>query len=173
MRLEKISSFSIDDEIKSKIEDAFSGQLNFEEIFEVEQAINSLDKETYKLVLQEIFRTAKEENYPINKSEADIKIMGIGNRIGRFLKNIRYKLKSNKNQRIKIIAEGDSWFEHLFIKETLDQLNKISNYAIYSLAFGGDWIGNYLQEQKYLEKLKEEVVLQTCTFIFVQSSLLL
>lgn len=156
MNFKKINNFKIDDEIKRKIEKAFSGQLNFEEIFEVEQAINTLDKETYKLVLNEIFKSAKEENYPINKSEADIKIMGIGNRIGRFFKNIRYDFKSYKKNRIKILAEGDSWFEHLFIRETLDQLNKISNYAIYSLAFGGDWIGNYLEEQKYLKKLKEE-----------------
>ena len=78
--------------------------------------------------------------------------MGIANWLGRSVKNVKFRLRRNKET---IVAEGDSWFEHLFIKDIIDHLIKIINQRIYTLAYGGDWIGNYLEEQKYIDALKK------------------
>ncbi len=63
----------------------------------------------------------------------------------------------------RILVEGDSWFEYpKFITEIVDHLNKRKDYAIFSMAYGGDWITNILFEHTYIEKLsliKPEVFL--------------
>ena len=49
-----------------------------------------------------------------------------------------------------ILIEGDSWFEYpLFLNEITDQLTKMSNLAIYSLAAGGDWAANMISSLDY------------------------
>lgn len=97
----------------------------------------------------------------INKSYADQGIMGWVNKKCRASKNRKFwkKIKDDKKreglERI-ILAEGDSWFEFpIFIKEIVDQLisrNK-KKYAVYSLAYAGDWISNMLYNREYVDKL--------------------
>ena len=76
--------------------------------------------------------------------------MGLVNRLGRSLKNLKYKVQNDKKY---IVAEGDSWFEHFFLKEIIDHLIEKLDNPIYTLAYGGDWIGNYIEDQKYLKEL--------------------
>ncbi len=91
-----------------------------------------------------------------NASEADIGMLGRFNKRSRKHREKLFWKKIRKGDYSKIIlAEGDSWFEYpLFISDIIDQLNKSRrNYAINSLAYGGDWIANILYEQEYIEKL--------------------
>jgi hypothetical protein len=53
-----------------------------------------------------------------------------------------------------IVAEGDSWFQFPFlINDIIDWLGREPNYAVYSIAYGGDWFTNILYEEKYIEEL--------------------
>ena len=97
----------------------------------------------------------KNESSIRNDSQADRGIMGKWNKRS-FKKREQLFWKRVNGGRISklILAEGDSWFEYpIFIAEIIDQLNKRKDYAINSLAYGGDWISNILYEQQYIEKL--------------------
>lgn len=53
-----------------------------------------------------------------------------------------------------IVAEGDSWFQFpVFIKDIVDWLSDVPQYAVYSIAYGGDWFTNILYDEKYIEEL--------------------
>ncbi|UCH14720.1 MAG: hypothetical protein JSV22_01855 [Bacteroidales bacterium] len=53
-----------------------------------------------------------------------------------------------------ILSEGDSWFQFpIDVKDIIDWLLKRCNYAIYSIAYGGDWITNIIYEGTYIEEL--------------------
>ena len=90
-----------------------------------------------------------------NDSGADKGKMGKWNRKSYKKRQKLFWKKINKGNVSKIIlAEGDSWFEYpKFITDIIDHLNKRKEYAINSLAYGGDWISNILYEQQYIEKL--------------------
>lgn len=51
-----------------------------------------------------------------------------------------------------IVAEGDSWFQFLG-KDIINFLAKRSDYAIYTIAYAGDWLANIIFEEKYIEEL--------------------
>jgi len=73
-----------------------------------------------------------------------------GRRNRKFFKTIRV------NPSVKrIVAEGDSWFEHPIVDDVIDWLNKLGKgqYVIYSLARGGDFLTNILEEREYITEL--------------------
>lgn len=105
-------------------------------------------------VLKKIFEIDDKE--ALNKSAANRGILGILNRLSRFLRGLNYRLKIKKGGfSKKILAEGDSWFEYpFFIDDIFDHLDKCEKkYAINSIASGGDWMANILYEKEYLERL--------------------
>ncbi len=152
MKAEQLKRFNLPPVIEDNIEKIFSGELPFEDVNNVVNYINDLDKSKFDELITESFQIARENNFPLNRSTADRKFMGVANWIGRTIKNIKFRFKGKRET---IVAEGDSWFEHLFIKDIIDHLIKIVDQRIYTLAYGGDWIGNYLEEQKYIEALKK------------------
>ncbi len=96
----------------------------------------------------------------LNNSRANSGIIGKLNEISRNRKNKKFwktVKKSKKRSKISkvILAEGDSWFEFpFFIREITDQIiKKKRDYALYSLAYAGDWMANILYEQEYIEML--------------------
>ncbi len=51
-----------------------------------------------------------------------------------------------KNERMRVVAEGDSWFLYPFkLKEIIDQLSPL--YAIRSIAAAGDTLENYIKDK--------------------------
>jgi hypothetical protein len=71
----------------------------------------------------------------------------------KYFKRIRNHIAKNSNHRI-IVAEGDSWFQFpFFITDIIDWLLKDKNFALYSIAAGGDWLANIIYEGKYIEEL--------------------
>lgn len=66
-----------------------------------------------------------------------------------------WKKINNGFKGIRIVAEGDSWFNYpVFLKDIVDYLMEESNFAVYSLSKPGDWFSNMLQEGDYLNALK-------------------
>ncbi len=74
-------------------------------------------------------------------------------RINEYNKRIEKGVKYKPNGKI-IVAEGDSWFQFpVALRDIIDWLNKRDNYAIYSIAYGGDWITNIIYEASYIGEL--------------------
>jgi hypothetical protein len=61
----------------------------------------------------------------------------------------------SKEGHLVIVAEGDSWFQFpFFVKDVVDWLTRRNpHYAIYSIAYGGDWMTNMIYDGKYVEEL--------------------
>ncbi|QMU27591.1 hypothetical protein [Adhaeribacter radiodurans] len=101
------------------------------------------------------------ENSLLVESDATTGILGLLNKLSTYFRHVHYYQKIKRGFRNPkytkhkvIVAEGDSWFQFpFFIKDILDWLSKEPNYAIYSLAYGGDWFTNILYDEKYIEEL--------------------
>ena len=99
------------------------------------------------------------DNTILNKSDADTGTIGRLNRRSRLNRNRKYISKIRKGFRANpdnkiILAEGDSWFEFpIFVEDIIDWLSKREDYAIYSMAFGGDWLANIMYQGEYIEGL--------------------
>jgi len=91
--------------------------------------------------------------------------LNLANSIARWRRNRIYKRRIKNWTGIKIVAEGDSWFQYpLILKDTIDQLNDLEqfNYAIYGLSEAGDLLGNMVKEDELtaaIEKHSPHVVL--------------
>ncbi|MCF0069577.1 caspase family protein [Dyadobacter sp. CY261] len=84
----------------------------------------------------------------------DIKLF-LGNKIETAQRNKRYDNLKKDPTRIRIVAEGDSWFQYpILLQDTLDQLYK--RYAIKSFAEAGDTLSNYLKKKEYLNVIGAE-----------------
>jgi len=61
------------------------------------------------------------------------------------------KLKANPKA-LRIVAEGDSWFEHPISNDVIDWIDELGgrDAAVYSLARGGDFLTNILEEREYI-----------------------
>lgn len=69
-----------------------------------------------------------------------------------------FKKRESNNYKKVVFTEGDSWLEYpLFIKEITDQLIKNDDYAVYSDAYGGDWIADIVRRGKQFAQLFKEV----------------
>ena len=73
----------------------------------------------------------------------------------RFDKKIKAGFRDLQDASKKIIlAEGDSWFNYpILLTDIIDRIGMESNYALYSLAAGGDWFLNMLTGRQYVEEL--------------------
>lgn len=61
---------------------------------------------------------------------------------------------SKKNKLVKIIAEGDSWFNYpIILSDIIDWVSMEENLAVLSLASGGDWLLNILASRDYVDGL--------------------
>ncbi|KAA2238774.1 hypothetical protein F0L74_21400 [Chitinophaga agrisoli] len=87
---------------------------------------------------------------------------GFAGEVGLWLANqvetlVRRKLykRLKKTDRIRIVAEGDSWFQYpIVVQDTLDHLYRI--YAIRSLALAGDTLEHYMAHRDYVAAIGEE-----------------
>jgi hypothetical protein len=85
---------------------------------------------------------------------SDIKLW-LGNKIETAQRNKRYNNLKQDPKRVRIVAEGDSWFQYpILLQDTLDQLYK--RYAIKSFAEAGDTLANYLKKKEYLNAIETE-----------------
>ncbi|WP_295123019.1 caspase family protein [uncultured Chitinophaga sp.] len=79
-----------------------------------------------------------------------------GNKVETLQRKKMYR-KLKDTGRIRIVAEGDSWFQYpILVQDTLDHLYKV--YAIRSFAEAGDTMENYMKDREYLDAIKDEEV---------------
>lgn len=98
----------------------------------------------------------------LEESDATTGFMGRFNRISQKARTKKYykkikdpSFKRGNEKNIVIVAEGDSWFQFpVFVKDIVDWLGiRNPQYAIYSIANGGNWLTNMIYDGKYVEEL--------------------
>jgi hypothetical protein len=92
-----------------------------------------------------------------NNSNSNRGLMGFFNRRDMKRRDKKYfcrvrKLEKAPDQYIKVLAEGDSWYEFpIHVKDIVHHLiKKNKKFAVKSLGAGGDWMANMLFEREYL-----------------------
>lgn len=78
-----------------------------------------------------------------------------GRRNKRFYKKIGagFRDLGDKTKKV-ILAEGDSWFNYpIILTDLIDRIAMEENFAVLSLASGGDWLLNMLTARQYVEGL--------------------
>jgi hypothetical protein len=83
--------------------------------------------------------------------------LAAANWVSRQFRHYRYKvIRDEEPQRIRIVSEGDSWFQHPHpaVKDIIDQL--FDDFAIYSLGAGGDQLEKYFEKGEYKKALASE-----------------
>jgi len=73
----------------------------------------------------------------------------------RFTNKIKDGFRNSTHTKRKVIlAEGDSWFNYpIILTDIIDRISMEDNFAVYSLASGGDWLLNMLTGRHYVEQL--------------------
>ena len=88
------------------------------------------------------------------------KIIDVANWWARRRRNNHYREVIRRfPDRLRIVSEGDSWFQHPLVLDVIDHLSRV--YAIYCVAAAGDTLRNYLSNQKqngeyFLDALDEQ-----------------
>lgn len=87
--------------------------------------------------------------------------MALANKIARARRNRRYKQTLKEfPDRIKLVSEGDSWFQHPLVSDTIDHL--AAHYAIFCVAAAGDTLRNITMPigtppiEEYLKAIEEQ-----------------
>ena len=116
-------------------------------------------------IFTEVAKRIFDINVILNESDANSGLMGKFNEEDRIERNKYYKELivngfRNDSDNIVLMAEGDSWFEFPrvylgidAVKDIVDWLIQDDNFAVYSLASGGDWLSNMLYTGEYIEEL--------------------
>jgi len=84
--------------------------------------------------------------------------LNVANSIARWRRNRLYKRRIRNWTGIKIVAEGDSWYQYpLLLKDTIDQLNDLDQfkYAIYGLSGAGDLLGDIVKEDELTDAIEK------------------
>jgi len=73
----------------------------------------------------------------------------------RFYRRISKEFRNLQDPSRKVIlAEGDSWFNYpIILTDIIDRIAMEKDFAVYSLASGGDWLLNMLTARHYVEEL--------------------
>lgn len=87
--------------------------------------------------------------------------LNLANKIARFRRNRRYEkaLKQNPNG-LKIVAEGDSWFQHPLVTDTIDHL--ATSYPVFCVSAAGDTLRNITMAkgtppvEEYIQAINEQ-----------------
>ncbi len=91
-------------------------------------------------------------------SKGFIKKMGLNlaNNISRRRRYKKYKRMKRKNRdAIRIVSEGDSWFQHPLVKDIIDHLMDFG-YVIKSLGAGGDELIDMYLREEFIEAILVE-----------------
>jgi len=81
------------------------------------------------------------------------------NKLARSRRNRKYRRRIKNWDGVRVVAEGDSWFQYpLILKDTIDQLIDRDHfqYAIYGLSEAGDLLSNIVREDEISEAIERE-----------------
>ncbi|GAB3906996.1 hypothetical protein GCM10028803_40280 [Larkinella knui] len=79
----------------------------------------------------------------------------VANELANRLRNRHYQqvIKHFPN-RVRLVSEGDSWFQHPLVTDTIDHLSRA--FAVYCVAAAGDTLRNYQKTGEYLDAIDEQ-----------------
>lgn len=85
---------------------------------------------------------------------SDLKL-SIANQVARRVQNRQYRQNLVRYpDRIRIVAEGDSWFQFPFLlRDVVDYLSGV--YSVFSVAAAGATLGDYLKNSEFLEAIAQ------------------
>jgi lysophospholipase L1-like esterase len=98
---------------------------------------------------------------PDEETTHEISLMGsvitLANNWARKKRNKKYRQKiKDEPDAVRIISEGDSWFQHPHPK-VLDIVDQLSNhYPVYCIGAAGDTVRNMFYEGEFLQAMKDE-----------------
>jgi|GEM_PF-512168 len=82
-------------------------------------------------------------------------LLNVANKAARTVRNAKYRIMRLRFPNMpKIVSEGDSWFQHPLVIDTIDHLSK--TYAIYCVAAAGDTLKNYDIDGEWLEAVEDQ-----------------
>jgi hypothetical protein len=122
---------------------------------ELEQLRDCIDAKDLAVIIQRIYDL---NNKQVMKIAALEWVMGFVDGIKNNVRTSRFLKKINNNFRVPgnkiILAEGDSWFNYpIILTDVIDWIAMEPNFAVSSLASGGDWLLNMLSQRVYVEEL--------------------
>jgi hypothetical protein len=127
-------------------------------IDQLEDLREGITPEELSIIIQRIYDL--NEKFILELSAVDgmlrrFNLIKNNNRNYEFSKKIRKGFRDLDDKKKKIIlAEGDSWFNYpIILTDIIDRIRMESNFALYSLAAGGDWFLNMLSGREYVEEL--------------------
>ncbi|MFC5412359.1 caspase family protein [Larkinella bovis] len=81
--------------------------------------------------------------------------LDLANSVARRLRNQHYaQVIRQYPNRVRLVSEGDSWFQHPLVTDTIDHLSRA--FAIYCVAAAGDTLRNYQKTGEYLNAIDEQ-----------------
>lgn len=82
-------------------------------------------------------------------------LLNVANKTARLVRNSKYRIMRLRFPNApKIVSEGDSWFQHPLVVDTIDHLSKV--YPIFCVAAAGDTLQNYDAEGEWLEAVEDK-----------------
>lgn len=82
-------------------------------------------------------------------------LINLANRIANGIRLAEYRSSLRKRpERKTVVAEGDSWFLHQLITDTLDHLHE-DHFNVRSMAAAGDTVANMLAGTQYIDVIRE------------------
>jgi hypothetical protein len=134
------------------INDLLANNITLSKLEDLRRMINAEDLST---IIQRIYDL--NEKYILTLSKVDGLLRTLDDiknkrRNKLFTKKIRGGFRTNSNK--VILAEGDSWFNYpIILTDIIDRISMEKDFAVYSLASGGDWLLNMLTARHYVEEL--------------------
>ena len=118
----------------TEFDDAFSGQLRLRENVVIIPDVETLEE----------------------RGMMDV-VISLANSWARKKRNRKYRQRlSEEPEVIRILSEGDSWFQHPHPK-VLDIIDQLSNhYAVYCIGAAGDTVRNMFYEGEFLRAMRDE-----------------
>jgi len=143
---------------KDLIDNLLRNEISIDQLKELRNTINEND---LSVIIQRIYDL--NEKYILQLSVLDSTLRKLDDlknsqRNKRFYEKIKNRFRDpddprKKNNKI-ILAEGDSWFNYpIILTDVIDRIAMEKNFAVYSLASGGDWLLNMLTARHYVEEL--------------------
>ncbi|MBB3979354.1 N-acetylmuramoyl-L-alanine amidase [Rhizobium azooxidifex] len=138
----------------------------------IESAVAEGDEEALQKLLNDLYEPAERTDKPfdaaiqlrpeIKRQLAEVAVesdaaMNWANRIGRATRWLAYRRKTAGGfDGLRIVEEGDSWFQYpLLLDDTIDQLSRDEDKAIFSLSGAGDLLGDMADRREYVDALTQ------------------
>jgi N-acetylmuramoyl-L-alanine amidase len=138
----------------------------------IDAAVTDGDEEALRKLLSDLYEQAEHSEKPFDASIrlrpevaaeiADLALesdaaMNWANRISRAARWLAYRRKTARGfDGLRIVEEGDSWFQYpLLLDDTIDQLSRDDDKAIFSLSGAGDLLGDMADRREYVDALQK------------------